>query len=108
MFISGTASIAPDGVTAHVGDVEKQVALTMAVVEKILESRRMSWADVTRGIAYFKDIGEAAVLERYCRDQGLLDLPVVVSSADICRDDLLFEIELDAASGTETRLEPCP
>jgi enamine deaminase RidA (YjgF/YER057c/UK114 family) len=108
LFISGTASIAPDGVTAHVGDVEKQVDLTMTVVEKMLQSRRMSWSNVTRGIAYFKDIDEAAALERYCRDNRILDLPVVVSAADICRDDLLFEIELDAASGTETSLEPCP
>ncbi|MBK5293033.1 MAG: hypothetical protein JJE04_15350 [Acidobacteriia bacterium] len=98
LFISGTASIAPDGVTAHVGAVEKQVALTMTVVERILQSRRMSWSDVTRGIAYFKDIDEAPALERYCRDNHIPDLPVVVSSADICRDDLLFEIEVDAAS----------
>jgi enamine deaminase RidA (YjgF/YER057c/UK114 family) len=99
LFVSGTASIAPDGLSAHIGDVGKQVALTMAVVEKILESCRMNWADVTRGIAYFKDVGEAGVLERYCLDNGLPALPVVVCSADICRDDLLFEIEVDAASG---------
>jgi enamine deaminase RidA (YjgF/YER057c/UK114 family) len=96
LFVSGTASIAPDGRTAHLGDVEKQVALTMQVVEKILESRQMNWADVTRGIAYFKTIDEAGALERYCLENGLEDLPVVLSSADICRDDLLFEIEVDA------------
>lgn len=99
LFVSGTASIAPDGTTAHVGDVDKQVALTMAVVERILQSRRMGWQDVTRAIAYFKDIGEAPALERYCRDNHIPDLPVVVSSADICRNELLFEIEVDAASG---------
>ena len=59
----------------------------------------MSWAVVARVMAYFKDIDEADVLERYCLDKGLPDLPVVVSSADICRDDLLFEIEVDATAG---------
>jgi hypothetical protein len=28
----------------------------------------------------------------------LINLPVAVASADICRDDLLFEIELDAVA----------
>ncbi len=97
LFVSGTASIGPDGLTAHVGDIDRQVALTMAVVEKILGSRQLTWADVTRGVAYFKDIGQADVLERYCIENSLPSLPLVVASADICRDDLLFEIEVDAA-----------
>ncbi len=97
LFVSGTASIAPDGATAHVGDAARQVATTMEVVEKILESRGMGWADVTRGIAYFKDIDQAEELDRYCAERCLPDLPLVVSSADICRDELLFEIEVDAA-----------
>ena len=96
LFISGTASIGPDGRSAHAGDVDAQVALTMKVVAAILESRGMDWADVSRAIAYFKHARDAAALERYCVARGLPPLPVVLTQQDICRDELLFEIELDA------------
>ena len=37
LFVSGTASISPEGHTLHVGDVDAQVARTMEVVEAMLE-----------------------------------------------------------------------
>jgi enamine deaminase RidA (YjgF/YER057c/UK114 family) len=98
LFISGTASIAPDGSSAHVGDTRKQIALTMEVVEAILASRGMTWEHAARGIAYFKDFREAPLLAAYCRERGLPELPLALSHADVCRNDLLFEIELDAAT----------
>jgi len=98
IYISGTASIAPDGQTIHVGDVEKQIALTMEVTKSILESRDMSFADTVRGIAYFKNITDAPLLSKYCREKNLLQMPFAISHSDICRDDLLFEIELDAVT----------
>ena len=96
LTISGTASIEPGGQTAHVGDTEKQIALTMEVVEAILKSRGLGWGDTARAIAYFKDINEAHLLEQYCIEHNLPELPVAISHADVCRHDLLFEIELDA------------
>lgn len=97
LFVSGTASIDPDGRTAHVGDADAQVALTMGVVEAILESRGMGWADVTRAIGYFKRTEDAPAFDRYCASSGIPPLPVVIAKNDICRDDLLFEVEVDAA-----------
>ncbi len=102
LYISGTASIDPDGATAHVADCENQIALTMEVVAAILESRKMGWADTSRAIAYFKDIENAPLLDRYCRQKSLPHMPIAVAHGDICRDDLLFEIELDAVSARQT------
>ena len=96
LYISGTASIDPDGATAHVADVEKQIALTMEVVAAILESRKMGWADTSRAIAYFKDIENSPLLDKYCRANRLPHMPIAVAHGDICRDELLFEIEVDA------------
>jgi len=98
VFISGTASISPDGESVYLGDVDGQVACTMEVGGAILESRGMSWADTTRAIAYFKNAADAPVFARYARRYGLPDLPVLIMPNDICRDDLLFEIELEAAA----------
>lgn len=96
LYISGTASIHPDGRTAHVGDAEAQVALTMDVVEAILRSRGMEWADTVRGIGYFKHMADAPLIDAWCAARGLTGWPVIAAKNDICRDDLLFELELDA------------
>jgi enamine deaminase RidA (YjgF/YER057c/UK114 family) len=96
LTISGTASIEPGGKTVHLDDTEKQIELTMEVVHEILKSRDMDWEDTSRAIAYFKDDSEAYLLEQYCIKNNLPELPVAISHADVCRHDLLFEIELDA------------
>jgi len=96
LYISGTASIAMEGETAHVGNLEKQIALSMEVVHAILQSRGMDWGDVSRAAAYFKDIKETPLFYEYCNVNNLPPMPVAIAHADICRDDLLFEVELDA------------
>jgi enamine deaminase RidA (YjgF/YER057c/UK114 family) len=96
LVISGTASITPDGRTAHVGDVPKQIELTMQVVAELLRSRQMTFADVTRATAYFKSPADAPAFAAWLQRHDLATLPVVSACCAICRDDLLFEIELDA------------
>lgn len=96
VYVSGTASIDPDGATVHLGDTEKQVALTVDVVGAILTSRGMTWQNVTRAIAYFKRDGEYHHLPAYCAAKSLPPFPVVYLQNDVCRDNLLFELEVDA------------
>jgi len=96
LLISGTASIAPDGKTVHQDDPEKQIRLTMEVVKVLLESRGMGWNDLFRGIAYFKDMDFLPMYRRIADELGIPRFPLAVSHADVCRDDLLFEIEVDA------------
>ncbi|MBI2301042.1 MAG: endoribonuclease L-PSP [Armatimonadetes bacterium] len=100
LIVSGTASIAPDGQSAHQGDVDRQIELTMDVVEAILESRGMAWSDAVRGVVYFQDMLQLPRFGEYLRRRGLPPLPVVPAHAVVCRHDLLFEIELDAACQT--------
>lgn len=98
LLISGTASIAPDGATEFVGDVRKQVARTMKVVEAILFSRGMRWRDTSRATVYLRNASDAWAFGEYMEEQKLV-LPVLLTEATVCRDDLLFEIELDALAG---------
>jgi len=95
LYVSGTASIEPKGKTIHVGDTGNQISLTMEVVGDILESRDMSWADTSRAVVYFKNMKDVPLFDAYCKNNHLSTLPVAVAHADICRDDLLFEIEAD-------------
>ena len=96
VLVSGTASIDPDGVTAHVGDVYAQTARTCDVIAAILDARDMGWEDVTRATAYVRFPQDVGVFERYRTAAGIPPLPVIIAHNVICRDDLLFELEVDA------------
>lgn len=95
MIISGTASIGPDGGTVFIGDVEAQIEQTMSVVKALLASRQMDLSHITRATAYFKHIQDASAFSGWCHPAEP-SFPVLVLQADVCRTELLFELELDA------------
>jgi enamine deaminase RidA (YjgF/YER057c/UK114 family) len=95
LLISGTASIAPEGHTLY-DDPVNQVELTMQVVEAILSDNGRTWRDVTRAVIYVKDAAAERAARAWQKTRDL-DLPAVWLESDICRDDLLYEIEVDAA-----------
>ena len=103
LHISGTASIAPGGKTLWIGDVRKQVELTMDVVEAMLRSRGFTFADLTRATAYFRHPTDAGVFAEWLTANRLKQMPVVSAQCDICRDDLLFELEAEAETGNLSR-----
>jgi len=98
LYVSGTASIDEQGKTVFLGDPAAQVRQTMEVVQAILRSREMDWGDVTRALAYFKRGADAPLFEKYRQENGVPPFPAVVVENDICRDELLFEIEVDAVA----------
>jgi enamine deaminase RidA (YjgF/YER057c/UK114 family) len=99
LLVSGTASIAPRGQTLWKADPRRQVALTMGVVDAIFRSRDFSFADLTRATAYFKRREDMRTFLEWCAVHGWRSLPVVPAHCDLCRHDLMFEIEADAAQG---------
>ena len=98
LTVSGTASIDPAGNSVFIGDMDRQVELTLDVVHAILASRGMDWKDVCRGIGYFKRLEDAPALGRALAARGIAPLPLISANTDICRDELLFEMEVDAVS----------
>jgi enamine deaminase RidA (YjgF/YER057c/UK114 family) len=96
LLVSGTASINADGCTAYAGDTRQQIELTMEVISALLRSRGQTFADVTRATAYFKSAADFPLFAVWCARNGQEELPVVSACCNICRPDLLFEMELDA------------
>ena len=96
LIVSGTAGIEYGGRTAFVGDLNRQINLSLDVLEAILKSRGMDWGDTLRAVAYIKDFSCAGEFRKIQKLRGLEDLPCVSIQADVCRGDLLFEMELDA------------
>jgi enamine deaminase RidA (YjgF/YER057c/UK114 family) len=96
VLVSGTASIAASGETLWPGDTRKQIEQTMEVIAAMLRLREMNFSDVTRATAYFKQQADTALFAKWLQANGLQTFPYVPVHCDICRDDLLFELELDA------------
>jgi enamine deaminase RidA (YjgF/YER057c/UK114 family) len=99
LFISGTASIEPGGKTCWVGDVRRQIARTMEVVEAMASSRGFGLSDFVRATAYFRNAADAGAFAEWHELRGLC-LPVVSAQCDVCRDDLLFELEAEAEASS--------
>ena len=78
------------------GDVDAQIARTLEVVAAILDSRGLGFTDVIRANAYSKRAEDCATLSPHLARVGLPLSRVLVSKNAVCRDDLLFELEVDA------------
>ena len=95
-FVSGTAAIDDQGVTVHVGDFETQAEYTLAAVSALLESAGAALPDVRQATAFLKNPCDRRSFERIADRAGLSGVPMVTTVADVCRDDLLFEIDATA------------
>jgi enamine deaminase RidA (YjgF/YER057c/UK114 family) len=100
LYISGTASIDKTGKTIFTGDTRAQLEFTMQVVKAILNETNMDWHDTVSSTIYFKNRQDFGLFDNYCLQQEI-KLPHIKIQADVCRDDLLFELELEAASITD-------
>ncbi len=96
LYVSGTASIDDDGKTAYVGDVNRQIELTLAVVDALISSRGFDWKDVTRAVAYAPVGADAARSEALLRSMGMPAGVCHALESVVCRGDLLYELEVDA------------
>lgn len=103
LIVSGTASINEAGDTVHLNDIQGQITQTMKVIEALLVSRRMAWSDIVRGIVYVKNAIDAPAFQQYLASASLPRMPLIVAQNDICRGNLLFEIEVDAVAVPEEK-----
>lgn len=93
LYVSGTAAIDAAGETCHVGDTKAQIEDTLENVAAVLREYECDYPDVAQAIAYCK----TPEVERLWRQQAQnYNFPVVTVLADVCRDDLLFELEVTA------------
>ncbi len=95
LYVSGTASIDQSGKTVYLDDTPCQIEMTMKVVTAILKDAGMDWDNTVSSLVYFKDASQFFLFDEFC-EQNDLKIPHIKVHSDVCRDDLLFEIELDA------------
>ncbi len=93
LMVSGTAAIDEAGRSVCQGDPAGQVRRTIENVEALIAARGASLADVVEATAFLKRPEDEPVYRQVTREMGLADLPAVVCRADVCRDELLFELD---------------
>ena len=96
VFVSGTASVDAAGATEHVGNAKAQIDATIENVRAILRDTQSSDADIVQAIAYCKT---AEIEKMFLANHPDFAWPCLTVIADVCRDDLLFEIEAVACPG---------
>lgn len=99
VFISGTAAIDLEGRTIFLDDIKGQIRVTLDNVIAVLRQLGCEPRDVVQAMAYCKtpDV-EKEFRGRWKKN---LDWPWVTCVSDVCRDDLLFEVEVAAVVGSK-------
>jgi len=95
-LVSGTASIDEKGHTVHAGDFDSQAIRTIDNIESLLASGGAVFDDICQASAFIKFPEDAERMRRILRQRGLENLPLVCTIEDICRDDLLVELDATA------------
>jgi enamine deaminase RidA (YjgF/YER057c/UK114 family) len=102
LLISGTASIDEAGRSVHVGDFDAQAERMMLNISKLLERQKASFRDVISATTYLKDAADASRLLRLLGRLDIGEFPNAVVQAEVCRPELLCEMEVLAKTGKRT------
>jgi enamine deaminase RidA (YjgF/YER057c/UK114 family) len=105
-LVSGTASIV-NARTCHVGDIARQTEQTIENIERLIAPENFARHGLPGAGATLKDIAKLRVYVKHqhdyekCREvceRRLPRVPAIYLHADVCRPDLLVEIEAVAFS----------
>jgi enamine deaminase RidA (YjgF/YER057c/UK114 family) len=101
IFVSGTASIT-NAETVWPGDVVKQTEQTLDNIAALISEANLArhgltaFAPTLEDLAcvrvYIKHAADCAAVKKACAER-LGEVPIIYAQADVCRDDLLVEIE---------------
>jgi enamine deaminase RidA (YjgF/YER057c/UK114 family) len=94
--VSGAAAIDASGASVHRGDVARQAAHTLDAIAALLQRRGGVLPDLAAATAFVKRAEDAAEFRRVLAGRGITDLPAVCVVADVCREELLFELDGEA------------
>jgi len=114
LFISGTASINKKGKTYYAEDFLAQTKRTFDNISALLSSEGARWADIVQTRCYLKNIERDYAMfnahrNRFYKKQKLCPFPASVCiSANLCRPELLVEIEAIAVIKAQKRKSKIP
>jgi enamine deaminase RidA (YjgF/YER057c/UK114 family) len=93
--VSGTAAIDEQGKSLYPGDVRGQINCTFDKIAALIGQEGASLQDIAAACVFVKRPEDALIYQEMAAARGLTNLPAVVMVADICRPELLFEIDAE-------------
>jgi len=93
LYISGTASVDEEGRTVHLGDLDAQARRMIRNISTLLQGQAAGLDNLVSAVTYVKRAHDAARMRQILADYGLMNIPNAVVHAEVCRPDLLCEME---------------
>lgn len=93
LHISGTASINSDGETIYKNDPQGQIFETFMSLSSLLKTKNAKLSNICSATAYCKNMTVYNIFCGIIEHLQLDRIPFIPVIADVCRDDLLFEID---------------
>lgn len=97
ILVSGTASIDEKGETVFPGDTRAQMQKTIEIVKALIQTKGAALANICDATVFLKNAKDIDSWREVAQENGLNRMPQVCMVADVCRDDLLFELDANVA-----------
>jgi len=95
--VSGTAAIDERGASLYPVDVRAQIDCTFDKLSALIGPEGASLNDIAAASVFVKRPEDALVYHERAAARGLQNLPAVIMVADVCREELLFEMDAEVA-----------
>jgi enamine deaminase RidA (YjgF/YER057c/UK114 family) len=100
--VSGTAAIDEHGVSLYPGDVRAQINCAFDKIKALLSQEQATLKDICAATVFVKRSEYKKVFWEIAAERGLENFPAVCVIADVCREELLFEIDAEAVVRKES------
>lgn len=94
--LSGTAAIDEKGKSLFPEDIRSQIDCTFDKIEALLGQAGGKLSDICAATVFVKRSNDVPVFQKIAAEHGLDNFPAVCVVTDICRKELLFEIDAEA------------
>lgn len=93
IYLSGTASINKKGETVYIDDIKNQLEMTGSVIKALIKEEDYDFNDLCEGTVFLKKADYLSDYREYCQKNELWEMPCIITLANVCREDLLFEMD---------------
>lgn len=94
LHISGTASINKAGESICINDMQGQINKTLINIKSLLKSRKARFKDIVMVTVYCKNKKTYKIFKKFTKNNSNIgNINFIPVYADICREELLFEID---------------
>jgi enamine deaminase RidA (YjgF/YER057c/UK114 family) len=93
LFVSGTPGVDEKGKTVREDNARAQMERMLLNVEELLRAQGASWSDLTHAVTYLRSPEHLELFEELCEQRGIDEVPHSIVCADLCRPELVSEME---------------